>query len=407
MIRTSSAINSKLFNNFRLTLERKGEDMRNVAVIGVGQSKFGKFPERSAVDLGREAALGALEDAGVSPREVQVAYTSRLYDAMVTGPSVLKEVGIRGIEMVNVENACAGGATAFRGVWKEIADGHYDIGIALGVESMTTSPIARKLIPPAKEDLEGQLGLTMPAIFALLARRQMEQYATTVEDFALVSVKNHHHGCLNPFAQYRKELTVEEVLNSRMICDPITLLECCPNTDGAAAAILCSTNLARRYTNKPIKVIGSALLSGDCKYLQEDVTISPLGAKTAKIAYEMAGVGPEDLDVIELHDAFANEEILRYSELGLCKPFEGARLIRERTTWVGGRVPVNPSGGLLALGHPLSASGVRNIVEIVWHLRGQAGERQTSDAKIGLAHMLGGAIAGIEGGVCCIHILAR
>ncbi|MBM3141492.1 MAG: thiolase family protein [Chloroflexi bacterium] len=381
--------------------------MREVAVIGVGQSTFGKFPQRSVVELGREAVLAALNDASVSPKDIQVAYASRLYDVGTMAQAILKEVGISGLEMVNVENACAGGATAFRGVWKDIATGLYDIGIAIGVESMTTSPIARKLIPPAKDDLEGQLGLTMPGIFAILARRQMHEYGATLEDFAMISVKNHHHGCLNPFAQYRKEFTVEEILNSRMICDPITLLQCCPNTDGAAAAILCSMKIAKRYTTKPIKVIGSALLSGDYTYLQKDITISPLGSKTAKMAYEMAGVGPEDIDVVELHDAFANEEMLRYEELGLCKPGEGVRLVREKATWVGGKTPVNPSGGLLALGHPLSASGVRNIAEIVWHLRGQAGDRQTPNAKIGLAHMLGGAVAGLEAGACGIHILAR
>lgn len=381
--------------------------MRQVAVIGVGQSTFGKFPQRTAAELGREAVLAAIKDAGVSPKDIQVAYASRMYDCWVTGQCILNEVGVRGIETINVENACAGGATAFRGVWKEIADGHYDVGIAIGVESMTTSPIAGKLIPPTKEDLEGQLGLTMPAVMALLARRQMEQHGTTVEDFAMVSVKNHHHGCLNPFAQYRKEFTIEEVLDSRMICDPVTLLMCCPNTDGAAAAILCSLKVAKKYATKPIKVIGSALLSGDYKYLMEDITTSPLGQRTAKIAYEMAGVGPEDIDVVELHDAFAPEEILRYEDLGLCEPGEGTRLLREKATWVGGRIPVNPSGGLLALGHPLSASGVRNICEIVLHLRGQAGERQTPNAKVGLAHMLGGAVIGLEAGACGIHILAR
>jgi len=381
--------------------------MREVAVIGVGQSTFGKFPDKTVVDLGREAVTAALRDAEMSPKNIQVAYTSRLYDVMVTGQSIFKEVGITSIEMVNVENACSGGATAFRGVLKEIADDRYDIGIAVGVESMTTSPIAGKLIPPSKDDLEGQLGLTMPGLFAILANRQMAQHGTTPEDFAMISVKNHHHGCLNPFAQYRKEITVEEVLASRMICDPITLLQCCPNTDGAAAAILCSMDVARQYTTKPVKVIGSALLSGDYKYLQEDMTLSRMGVKTAEAAYEMAGVGPEDIDVVELHDAFANEEILRYEELGLCKPGEGTRLVREKATWVGGKIPVSPSGGLLALGHPLSASGVRNIAEIVLHLRGQAGERQTPDAKVGLAHMLGGAVAGLEAGACAIHILAR
>lgn len=382
--------------------------MREVAVIGVGQSAFGKFPWRTAGDLGSEAASAALTDAGISPKDIQVAYAARSCDASCTAQGVLKEVGISGLEMVNVENACAGGSTAFRGVWKEIADGHYDVGIAVGVESMTTSPIAGKLIPPEKDDLDGHLGMTMPGMFAMVARRQMEEHGATVEDFAMVSVKNHHHGCLNPKAQYRKEFTVEEVLNSRMICDPVTLLMCCPNTDGAAAAILCSMDVARKHTTKPIRVIASTLLSAGYKYLQEDICASPVGTKAAKIAYEMAGCDPKDIDLVELHDAFANEEILRYEDLLLCKRGEGVELLRSGATKIGGRIPVNPSGGLLSLGHPLSASGVRTVCEIVLHLRDQAGERQTPNAKVGLAQMLGGIVAGLEHGVVAgIHILAR
>ena len=381
--------------------------MREVAVIGVGQSKFGKFPEKTAWELGREAVVAALKDADIAPKQIQFAYASRLHEPFVIGQHILKEVGVRGIEIVNVQNDCAGGSTAFRGAWKEIANGCYDVGIAIGAESMTTKPGAGNLLMPPKDDLEGQLGMTMPGKFAMLARRQMEQYGTTLEDFARVSIKNHHNACLNPFAQYQKELTVEDILTSRMICEPITLLQCCPNSDGAAAAILCSMEIARRYTTKPVKVIGSALLSGDYGYLQKDITTSSLGTKTAKIAYEMAGVGPEDLDLVELHDAFAPEEILRYEDLGLCKRGEGTQLLRSGGTELGGRIPVNPSGGLLALGHPLSASGVRNIVEIVWHLRGQAGERQIPDAKVGLAHMLGGSVTRLEAGACGIHILAR
>ena len=382
--------------------------MREVAVIGVGQSDFGKFPLKTAAQLGAQAVTAALADCGIPPGAVQVAYCARQYDANCTAQGILKEVGIRGIEMINVENACAGGATSFRGVWKEIANGHYDIGIAIGVESMTTSPIAGKLIPPEKSDLEGHMGLTMPAMFAMLARRQMEEYGATVEDFAQVSVKNHHHGCLNPRAQYKKEFTVEDVLNSRMICDPITLLMCCPNTDGAAAAILCSMDVARRYTTLPIRVLASALCSADYKYNQEDICCSGVGVKVAKIAYEMAGVDPRDIDLVEMHDAFANEEITRYEDLLLCKRGEGISLLRSGATAIGGRIPVNPSGGLLSLGHPLSASGVRTVCEVVLHLRGQAGERQTPNAKVGLAQMLGGLVTSLEhGAVAGIHILAR
>ncbi len=376
--------------------------MREVAVIGVGQSVFGKLPDRTADSLAVEAVIAALKDSGVNPRDIQVAYAAK---PGMTAQSVLKEVGVSFIEMVNVENACAGGATSFRGVWKDIAYGLYDIGIAIGVESMNFGGQPRRLL--AGRDLEGELGLTMPGLFAMLARRQMEQHGNTLEDFAQISVKNHHHGCLNPFAQYRKEFTVEDILNSRMICDPITLLQCCPQTDGGAAAILCSMDVARRYTTKPIRVLASVLLSGPYKFLNDDNTYTLHGSTAARKAYEMAGVEPEDIDLVELHDAFANEEIMRYEELGLCPRGEGVRLVREKATWVGGRIPVNPSGGLLALGHPLSASGVRNICEIVWHLRGEAGERQTPNAKVGLAHMLGGSVIGIEGGACGIHILAR
>jgi len=382
--------------------------MREVAVIGVGQSMFGKLPEKSVAELGAEAVSAALTDAGISPRDIQVAYASRLYNVWCTAQDILKEVGIRNIEMVNVENTCAGGSTAFRGIWKEIADGHYDIGIAVGVESMTTSPIAGKLIPPEKNDLDGHLGMTMPAMFAMVARRQMEEQGATPEDFAQISVKNHRHACLNPYAQYKKEFTVEEVLNSRMICEPITLLMCCPNTDGAAAAILCSKDIAKKYTTKPIRVIASTLLSGDYKEFQKDITASPLLGKISNMAYEMAGCGPEDIDLVEMHDAFANEEMLRYEDLGLCKRGEGVGLIRSGATEIGGKIPVNPSGGLLSLGHPLSASGIRTICEIVLHLRNQAGARQTPNAKVGLAHMHGGVVARMEHGIVAgIHILAR
>ncbi|MBU2548300.1 MAG: thiolase family protein [Proteobacteria bacterium] len=381
--------------------------MREVAILGVGQSQFGKFPEKKVSELGREAVLAAIKDAGLPAKALQVAYCSRIFDAMVTAQTILKEVGVTKIEMTNVENACAGGSTSVQGLWKDIATGMYDIGIAIGVESMTTSPIAGKLIPPDKDDLEGQLGLTMPALFALLARRQMDEHGATLEDFAQVSVKNHHHGCLNPMAQYKKEFTVEEVLSSRMICEPITLLQCCPNTDGAAAVIMCSMDVARKYTTNPVKVLASVLLSGGYTYERDDITISPLGQQTARKAYDMAGVGPEDLDVIEIHEAFAPEELLRYEDLGLCRPGESVKLLREGATAVGGRVPVNPSGGLLALGHPLSASGVRVVAEITMHLRDQAGARQTPGAKVGLAHMLGGVVAGLEAGACGIQILGR
>jgi len=379
--------------------------MREVIVLGVGQSAFGKFPGRSVAQLGCEAALAAVRDAGIETRQIQTAYTSRLYSDMITGQVILKDIGLAGIEMINIENACAGGATAVRALWKDIAAGYCDVGIALGVESMTTSPVAGKLIPPSKDDLEGQLGMAMPVVFALMARRLMETHGATADDFAQVSVKAHDFGALNSLAQYRKRFSVEEVLASRMVVDPITLLQCCPNTDGAAAVVLCSAAFARRYTSRPVRIRASVLQSGDFAYKREDLTSFQVGHKSAKLAYEMAGVDPKDLDVVEVHDAFAVEEIVHYEDLMLCERGEGVKLLRSGATSLGGRIPVNPSGGLLSLGHPLSASGVRNLAEITLQLRGQCGERQTPNAKLGLAQMLGGHATGLETGACAIHIL--
>jgi len=381
--------------------------MREVAVIGVGTTVFGKFPKRSVTDMGRVAVEAAIKDANVDNKAIQFAYCSTVFGGAVLGQRILNESGISGIEVLNVENACAGGATAFRGVWYAIASGLYDIGLAVGVESTTTSPIAGKLIPPEKGDLQGQFGHNMPAHFAFGMKRHMEKYGTTAEQFAKVSVKNHHNGCLNPYSQYKEELTVEDILNSRMICDPITLLQCCPNSDGAAAVVLCPADMAKRYTSKPVTVAASVLKMGDYEYRWEDLANSDLTVNCAQEAYEMAGCIPEDIDVCELHDAFTYSEISHYEELGFCPYGEGGRLIDEGITEIGGKTAVNPSGGLLAKGHPVSATGVAQIVEIVWHLRGEAGERQQSNAKVGLAHTMGGEVANMECGACSIHILKR
>ena len=222
-------------------------------------------------------------------------------------------------------------------MWKDIAAGFCDIGIAIGVESMTTSPIARKLIPPAKDDLDGLLDMTMPSLFALIGRRLMDTPGATVEDFAQVSVKNHHHGALNPRAQHQKQCTVEEVLGPRMIVEPIGLLQCCANTDGAAAVVMCSMNVARKFTTNPVKVVASVLRSADCSFRKEDLTSFASGMKAAGMAYEMAGIGPEDVDLVELHDAFAPEEMVHYEDLGLCKKGEGVDFLRS-----GGPVPSSP-----------------------------------------------------------------
>jgi benzoylsuccinyl-CoA thiolase BbsB subunit len=381
------------------------ERMREVAIIGAGSTVFGKLPEKLPYQLGAEAVRAAVQDAGITPQDVQFAYCANLYGGMVIGQAVLGEIGITDIELTNIENACAGGATALRKGWWDIASGLYDVGIVVGVESMTTSPVAGKLIPPARGDITGELGMNMVARFALSQRRYMDMFNVSLEQIAQVSVKNHRNGCLNPYSQYRKELTIEEIVNSRPICEPITLLQCCPATDGAAAVILTSRDLAGRYTRKPVFIAASVLKSGDYSFRWEDITFSDMTYKCTRSAYEMAGLGPEDVDVCELHDAFAVNELLHYVELGFCKRGEEVRLLEDGVTELGGKLPVNTSGGLLSKGHPVSASGVAQIAELVWQLRGQAGGRQVASAKVGLAHVIGGEVTGLESGAVAVHIL--
>ena len=379
--------------------------MRDVAVIGVGMTKFGRFPEASFEDLGREAITNAIKDADIKPKKIEFGYCGNVYGGMCMGQRVLKEIGIADIEIINVDNACASGSTALRGVWYAIATGLYDIGIAVGVEKLTHLPPAT-LVPPG-EDLQGEMGMVFPAYFAMIMRKYMETFGTTLEQVAKISVKNHHNGCLNPYSQFQKEVTVEEVLSSRMISDPITLLQCCPTSDGAAAAILCSSSLARRYTSHMITIAASVLRTGNFLYTQKDFSFSDLTANVAKKAYEMANVGPEDIDLCELHDAFAINELLHYEELGFCSRGEGGILIEKGETEIDGKIPVNTSGGLLSKGHPLGATGVAQIAEIVWQLRGKAGKRQVRNPKVGLAHLVGGAVTDIENGACTVHIIKK
>jgi benzoylsuccinyl-CoA thiolase BbsB subunit len=379
--------------------------MRKVAVIGVGSTIFGKLPQRLVKDMGSDAVWAAIKDANISPKDIQVAYATTSFGSNVIGERILAVAGIADIEVNNVENACAGGANAFRGAWWSVASELYDVALAVGVESMTTT-IAGKLITPEPNDLNGDLGNNSPAHFAMNMRRHMERYGTTLKQFAQVSVKNHQNGCLNPYSQYQKELSIEDILNSRMIVDPITLLQCCPNTDGASAAILVPLDMVKKYTNKkPVTIEASVLTMGGFEHNWKELATSDMSIKAAKKAYEMAGCGPEDIDVCECHDAFCYCEIAHYEELGLCPIGEGGRFVMEGKADINGKVAVNPSGGLLSRGHPVAATGIMQIAEIVWQLRGEAGKRQVPKAKIGLAHTIGGEVASLESGTVAVHIL--
>jgi acetyl-CoA acetyltransferase len=284
-----------------------------------------------------------------------------------------------------------------------VSGGFYDMVIVCGVEK-TVMPKGQMLNVGAG-DLETRLGDVFPGFFALIANKHMEKYGTTKEQMAQVSVKNHFNGTLNPYAQFHKLCTLEEVLNSPVIADPLTLLSCCPNSDGAASLIICSGDRARTIGKKAVRIVASVLTTGGYDY-NRDITGWECETRAADVAYEMASLGPEDLDVVEVHDAFTIGEILHCEDLRLCAPGEGGRLVEEGATSLTGRVPVNPSGGLLSRGHPVGASGVAQIVEIVWQLRGEAEKRQVRDAKVGLAQIMGGT-KDTDTRACTVHIMVR
>jgi acetyl-CoA acetyltransferase len=382
--------------------------MRDVYIIGVGMTVFGKHPDRTLRDLGGEASMRAIKDAGVKAKEIEAGYCGNALGSVLqgetgVGQNVFWEVGINSIPIVNVENACATGSTALHEAWISVASGLYDTVIVAGTEKVVMPK--GSFLDVGAGELEVKLGEVFPGYFALLARKHMASYGTTREQLAKVSVKNHMNGTLNPYAQFQKTFTVQEVLDSPMIADPLTLYSCCPNSDGAAALIVCSRERARKARGKPIKLAASVLTTGIYD-IQRDFTTWQMEKQAAEKAYTMASVGPEDIDVVEVHDAFTISEILHYEGLGLCKPGEGGRLIEDGVTELGGRIPVNPSGGLLSRGHPVGASGVAQIVEIVWQLRGEAGRRQVRSPRIGLAQIMGGNKDG-DTRACTVHILSK
>jgi acetyl-CoA acetyltransferase len=378
--------------------------LREVSVIGVGVSRFGKQPEISIADLAQAPILDALDDAGLACKQVQAAYCGSVFGGSCLGQKILKGIGISTIPILNVENACSSGSSAFREAWLAIASGMVDVALAFGVDKLTALGGGAY---PLSDDIEADQGVLMPAVYAMRARRHMMEYGTTIEQLAKIAVKNHRNSMHNPHAQYRREYTLEEVLNSRMIADPLSILHCCPSGDGAAAVVLAATEATHGFSGKPVKVRASVLQSGLFKNDFRDMTKSDLSYHSAAAAYEMAGLGPKDIDVAEVHDAFTIGELMYYEALGFCAPGEGGRLIDEGVTEITGRIPVNPSGGLLSKGHPVGATGVAQIVEIVSQLRGNCGTRQVPGAKIGLTHCTGGGVAGFDHIACTIHVFEQ
>jgi len=376
--------------------------MRDVAILGVGMHPFGRYLDKSLTDLAHVAIWNALKDANVSAKDVQVAYLGNSIGGLITGQegiraqTVLGPNGFGGIPMVNVENACASASTAFRGVWLEIASGLYDMGLAVGVEKMHLEDKARTisaLISVSQLELS-KLGMQFVGEGAMRCKRYMRRYGATKEDLALVAVKNSYNGSLNPYAFHRKPYTHEEILKSPLMADPLHLFMTSSIADGAAAAILCAKETLKRYETKhPITVAGCALSSGRCREsdpldTDEESTIT----LTAKVAYRQAGMEPKDIDVAEVHDAMSPIELISTEDLGFCGKGEAVQYLKKGKTQISGDIPINTSGGLCARGHPVGATGIAQIAEIVWQLRGEAGPRQVEDAKVGMCEDSGGVL---------------
>jgi acetyl-CoA acetyltransferase len=379
--------------------------MQDIFLTGGAMTPFGRHAGVLAPELAQRAILASLEDAGVEPRDIQAVYCANVLGGMILGQLVVRDLGFGGIPVYNVENACASGATGVHLARHALLAQQYDTVLVFGIEQLTalgggTIPLQRN---DHKTELYAKAGMVLPAVYAMRGTRFLHERGATPADLAAVAVKNRRNGSLNQYAQQRTETTVEEVLASRMIADPLTLLQCCPSqVDGAAAVVLSTRKPA---SGRPVKVLSSVVVSGLREQADDDILDAEITARAARQAYEQAGLGPQDVDVAELHDAFTIAELLYYEALGFAGHGEAVSLLKSGATQLGGRVPVNPSGGLLAKGHPLGATGVAQMVEVMWHLQGRAGARQVHDAKVGLTQCTGGGIAGVDHAASSVHLL--
>lgn len=394
--------------------------MREVVVAGTGMTAFGQFPERSLKSLAGEAVAAALADASLTADEVESVYYGNAAAGTITGQhnirgqSALRAMGLLGKPIINVENACASGGSAVHLAWLAVASGQCEVALAVGAEKLAhpdkavvfkamesgfdLDQLAEMRAAVASNGAGATQSIFMD-VYARMARDYMARSGATAAHFAQVAVKNHHAGTLNPKAQFRGEVTEEQVLNSRMISDPVTLLMCSAIGDGAAAVVLCSRAVARRIGVREIRLAASVLVSGS-----DNRSLPKAATRASRRAFELAGVSSSDLDVVELHDAASPGELILYEELGLCGAGEGPSLLASGATALGGAMPVNPSGGLLSKGHPVGATGCAQIVELADQLRGRAGPRQVPNARLALAEN-GGGYLGNDTAACAVTIL--
>jgi acetyl-CoA acetyltransferase len=407
--------------------------MRDVAIIGAGMTRFGKFLEKGIKDLVREAVEEALEDAGVEKKDIRAAYVGNAVAGLMTGQEMIRgqvtlsAMGIGGIPIYNIESACASSSSAFHLGWAAVAAGLYDCVLVAGFEKLYDKDKKKsfralgtgvdvEMFRAFLEHVEAQqrsgekiLGegsgekrSVFMDMYAFYTKRYMERYGLTQEHFAKLSVKSHRNGALNPHAQYQKEVTLEEVLRSGDVAYPLTRMMCAPIGDGAAAAVLCSGGMAAEHTTAPVWVAASVVGSGMMTSDPDDT----LTTRLAPRAYEMAAIEPCDIDVIEVHDATSPSEIITLIELGICPGEESPKWIDEGCLEVDGRLPTNTSGGLVTKGHPVGATGCGQIYEIVKQLQGRAGERQVKDAQTGMTHN-GGGVIGMDAASMTLHVFKR
>jgi acetyl-CoA acyltransferase len=395
----------------------------DIWIIGTAMTPFGRFGDKDLIDLAAEASLAALADAGMAMADVGVLAAGNVFEAgSHLGQRLQKQIGQTGIPVYNVINACATGATAVRVAYLSIAAGETGVGLAVGAEKMgkmvllgggAARPRAEKQVYEPRGrygsvlKTEGVLGTNMmPGVFAQAGTEYALEHGVSTAQFAAVAQKNHAHSVLNPLAQYRREFSLKEILGAEMISYPNTLPMCCPTGDGGAAVVLVSDDKLRSLDpdikRRAVKMSASVMTSDpwtESGQVQPDV--NTLTRMAADAAYDKAGVGPQDLDLVELHDCFATAELLHYDNLRLCEPGGAGDFISSGAPWRDGRTPVNVSGGLLSKGHPLGATGIANLFEVTTHLRGEAGDRQIEGARVGLTHVIGLASA------CAVHVLER
>jgi acetyl-CoA C-acetyltransferase len=379
--------------------------MKDVAVIGFGMTQFGELWGKSIKDIFVEAALKAISNAGVD--HIDSMYVGSMSSGLFVGQEHLGAVladylGQNPVPATRVESACASGGAAFRAAYFEVASGNSDIVLAGGVEKMTDgADVTESLATAADQEYEVYQGVTFPGLYAMIANAHMHQHKTTREQLAAIAVKNHANGVNNPNAQFRKAITIDQVLNSTLVADPLRLLDCSPVSDGAAAVILCSMDIAKKFTSSPVRVKGTAQAS-DTIALHSRKSLTTLNSvvTAAQKAYKMAGVTPKDINFAEVHDCFTIAEAVVYEDLGFCDKGCGGPAAEEGRTSIDGKTPINTSGGLKSKGHPVGATGIAQIIELYEQLTGQAGKRQVKNAHIGLAQNMGGT-----GASCVINIM--